>query len=63
MLSRYAELNMFESTRSQHVDACLECGMCTFVCPANRPVMQYLLLAKKQLAAQDEAVSTCRLQD
>lgn len=63
MLSRYAEFNMFESTRSQHIDACLECGMCTFVCPANRPVMQYLLLAKKQLAAQDEAVSTCRLQD
>ncbi len=63
MLSRYAEFNMFESTRSQHIEACLECGMCTFVCPANRPVMQYLLLAKKQLAAQDEAVSTCRLQD
>ncbi|MDY0226597.1 MAG: 4Fe-4S dicluster domain-containing protein [Desulfomicrobium apsheronum] len=63
MLSRYAEFNMFESTQSQHVGACFECGMCTFVCPANRPVMQYLLLAKKQLAAQDEAVSTCRLQD
>ena len=63
MLSRYAEFNMFESTQSQHVDACFECGMCTFVCPANRPVMQYLLLAKKHLAAKDEAVSTCRLQD
>ncbi|PKN43343.1 MAG: NADH:quinone oxidoreductase subunit RnfC [Deltaproteobacteria bacterium HGW-Deltaproteobacteria-18] len=63
MLSRYAEFNMFESTQSQHVGACFECGMCTFVCPASRPVMQYLLLAKKQLAAQDEAVSTCRLQD
>jgi electron transport complex protein RnfC len=37
--------------------------MCTFVCPANRPVMQYLLLAKAQLAAKDEMVSTCRLQD
>ena len=63
MLSRYAEFNMFDSARSQHVAACLECGMCTFVCPANRPVMQYLLLAKGQLAAQDEMVSTCRLQD
>jgi electron transport complex protein RnfC len=37
--------------------------MCTFVCPALRPVMQYLLLAKDQLAEQDEFVSTCRLQD
>lgn len=63
MLSRYAEFNLFENTRSQHVAACLECGMCTFVCPANRPVMQFLQLAKRHLAAQDEFVSTCRLQD
>jgi electron transport complex protein RnfC len=63
MLSRFAEFKMYESTKAQHVSACLECGMCSFVCPANRPVMQYLLLAKQQLAAQDEAVSTCRLQD
>jgi len=63
MLSRFAEFNMYENTRSQHVEACLECGMCTFVCPANRPVMQFLLLAKQQLIAQDEFLSTCRLQD
>jgi len=63
MLSRYTEFNMIENTRSQHVAACLECGMCTFVCPANRPVMQFIRLAKQQLAVQDEFVSTCRLQD
>ena len=63
MLSRYAEFNMFDEAGSRHVGACLECGMCTFVCPANRPVMQYLLLAKAQLAAKDDMVSTCRLQD
>jgi electron transport complex protein RnfC len=63
MLSRYAEFDMFEETQTRHVSACLECGMCTFVCPSNRPVMQYLLLAKEQLAAKDEVVSTCRLQD
>lgn len=63
MLSRFAEFKMYESTKTEHVSACLECGMCTFVCPVNRPVMQYLLLAKQQLAASDEAVSTCRLQD
>ena len=63
MLSRYAEFQMYDTARTQRVGACLECGMCTFVCPALRPVMQYLLLAKEQLAAQDEFVSTCRLQD
>lgn len=63
MLSRRAEFGFFEETRSRHIDACLECGMCTFVCPANRPVLQYLRLAKQHLAAQDEFVATCRLQD
>lgn len=63
MLSRFAEFKMFDSARSQHVGACLECGMCTFVCPANRPVLQYILLAKQFLAAQDADVATCRLQD
>jgi len=63
MLSRFAEFKMYESAKTEHISACLECGMCTFVCPANRPVMQFLLLAKQQLAAMEEAVSTCRLQD
>lgn len=63
MLSRYAEFEMFDEARSHHVEACLECGMCTFVCPANRPVLQYLLLAKAALIAQDEEVAACRLQD
>ena len=63
MLSRHAEFKLYDTMRVQHIDACLECGMCTFVCPANRPVMQYILLAKQFLAAQDEEVATCRLQD
>ncbi|NLW80357.1 MAG: 4Fe-4S dicluster domain-containing protein [Desulfovibrionales bacterium] len=62
MLSRYAEFTLFEATRSRHVDACMECGMCTFVCPVNRPVMQFLKLAKQHLAAQDEFTASCRLQ-
>ena len=63
MISRHAEFKLYDTTRSQHIGACLECGMCTFVCPANRPVMQYILLAKQFLAAQDAEVATCRLQD
>lgn len=63
MLSRFAEFKLVDDARKQHVEACLECGMCTFVCPANRPVLQYILLAKQLLAAQDAEVATCRLQD
>lgn len=50
LLSAQAEFGFFEAARARHVNACLECGMCTFVCPANRPVLQYLLVAKRHLA-------------
>ncbi len=29
---------------------CFECGSCTFVCPANRPMVQWVKKAKKELA-------------
>jgi electron transport complex protein RnfC len=63
MLSRYAEFALFEETRPRHIAACVECGMCTYVCPANRPVLQYIRLAKHKLEEQDAFVATCRLQD
>lgn len=63
MLSRFSEFKLIDDARKHYVDSCLECGMCTFVCPANRPVLQYILLAKQLLAEQDAEVATCRLQD
>ncbi|MDK2873747.1 MAG: H+/Na+-translocating ferredoxin:NAD+ oxidoreductase subunit [Desulfomicrobiaceae bacterium] len=63
MLSRYAEFALFEETRPRHIAACVECGLCTYVCPANRPVLQYIRLAKHKLEEQDAFVATCRLQD
>ncbi len=63
LLSRYVEFKQFEETRRRHINACLECGMCAYVCPANRPMLQYLRLAKSELKAADEFVATCRLQD
>lgn len=63
MLSRYAEFTLFEETRPRHIAACLECGLCTYVCPANRPVLQYIRLAKHKLEEQDAFVASCRLQD
>lgn len=38
-----------------HVSSCIECGVCTFVCPAKRPLMQAIRLAKK--TAKDRGIS------
>lgn len=63
MISRYAEFGLFEETQPLHIAACMECGMCAFVCPANRPMLQYLRLAKEQLASKEDFVAACRLQE
>ena len=28
------------------INLCVECGCCTFVCPANRPLMENIRIAK-----------------
>ncbi len=31
---------------------CFECGCCTYICPANRPLVQWIKLAKGEIAAR-----------
>jgi len=52
MLSRFAEFKLFEKAGDYHLDACIDCGLCGLVCPGRRPVLQYIRLAKKELADQ-----------
>ncbi len=51
MLSRYAEFGLFEKAAEQHLHACMDCGLCGYVCISRRPVVQYLRLAKAELAS------------
>ncbi len=49
MISRHAEFGLFENTLEYNIAACFECGLCTYWCSAQRPVLQYIRLAKKEL--------------
>lgn len=49
MLSRYAEFRQYEGCRKEHLEICIECGMCGYVCPACRPMQQYFRMAKFNL--------------
>lgn len=52
MISRYAEFGIFDICRRKyHVEVCMECGLCGFVCVARRPVLQYVRLAKQESAS------------
>ena len=38
-----------ESLNNLNVNYCMECGSCSYVCPAKRPLTQVMRLAKAQL--------------
>ena len=48
-LSRAYDTKNVDELKRLHVDACMECGCCSFVCPANRPLVQKNKLGKALL--------------
>ena len=42
----YVEANRAEDTEQFGVFECFECGSCSYVCPAKRPLVQFVRLAK-----------------
>ena len=50
-ISRAYKLDDCEALAKLCVDICMECGCCSYVCPANRPLVQTNKLAKKKLRA------------
>ncbi|MEF2144987.1 MAG: 4Fe-4S dicluster domain-containing protein [Desulfovibrionaceae bacterium] len=54
-LSMCAEKGLWARAREGGVEACFECGLCGYHCPTRRPLLQYLRLAKNELAQLDAA--------
>ncbi len=52
MISRHAEFGFYENTLEYFIGSCLECGLCGYWCPAHRPLLQYIRLAKRELSKQ-----------
>ena len=53
-LSRAYDRKDVDTLKELHVDVCMECGCCSFVCPANRPLVQKNKLGK-QLLREEKA--------
>jgi electron transport complex protein RnfC len=49
MLSILSEKGHFEETKEYNIFDCFECGCCAFVCPSNRPMVQFMRLVKSQV--------------
>jgi electron transport complex protein RnfC len=50
MISRCAEFKQFARAEAYHIHSCIECGLCGYWCKAQRPLLQYIRLAKYELA-------------
>ncbi len=37
---------------------CIECGCCSYICPSKRPLLQYIRLAKREIAAANRRKSS-----
>ena len=45
-IARAYKLGSVEDLQTLHVDLCMECGCCSYICPAHRPLVQTNKLAK-----------------
>ncbi len=50
-IGTYAETGRFEKSADWGAMDCFECGICVYVCPSNRPIVQFVRETKKQIAA------------
>jgi len=43
------EFEDWDKAETFHITDCVECGSCSYVCPANRPILDYIRLGKKNV--------------
>ncbi|MFW5985961.1 MAG: electron transport complex subunit RsxC [Halanaerobiales bacterium] len=51
-LSQFAAHEMYEELEEFQVLNCIECGSCSYIWPANRPLMQYIKIGKAEITAK-----------
>ena len=46
LLGTLSEKGLFERAEKEHITDCIECGSCSYTCPAGRPILDYIRLGK-----------------
>ncbi len=49
MIGLFIEKGHYEDAKDYNLMDCFECGTCSFVCPSNRPMVQWVKRAKREL--------------
>ena len=48
-IAMHTKLRDFEACEKLNAADCIECGCCSFTCPAKIPLVQYMRLAKQNV--------------
>jgi len=51
LLMTLTQKELFERVEEDRVMDCIECGSCSFTCPSDRPLLDYIRLGKKTVAS------------
>jgi electron transport complex protein RnfC len=46
LLSKQAEMQMWDEMEEHDVMDCIDCGCCLFTCPSHRPLLDYIRMGK-----------------
>ncbi|GAB6012327.1 electron transport complex subunit RsxC [Viscerimonas tarda] len=49
LLMTTTEFADWDKAEAAHITDCVECGSCSYTCPANRPLLDYIRLGKKNV--------------
>ena len=49
LLMTLSEKGMKEKMEKERIMDCMECGSCSYICPASRPLLDYIRLGKQQV--------------
>ncbi|HHX73628.1 MAG TPA: electron transport complex subunit RsxC [Firmicutes bacterium] len=51
------EQGLYDRAESYNAMDCIECGCCSYICPAKRPLTQWIRMAKGEIAAKRRAAA------
>lgn len=49
LLMTLSEKSLFEKAEKEKITDCMECGSCSYVCPAGRPLLDYIRFGKSKV--------------
>ncbi|MCF8009574.1 MAG: 4Fe-4S dicluster domain-containing protein, partial [Halanaerobiales bacterium] len=47
-LSDLAQYEKYDMLDKYDIQSCIECGSCSYICPSNRPLLDYIRIGKME---------------